>query len=275
VPAVPEGHAIHRFARLHRRRLAGRRFAVTSPQGRFADGAARLTGLRLDGVDAAGKHLFYRWQGGATLHVHLGLYGKFRVFDGAAPAPSPNTRLAMSDHEVTLYLAGPADCSLIDPEEEESIRSRLGPDPLADGADGAAGFAARLSRRTIPIGAALLDQKVVAGIGNVYRAELLFLEGIDPRQPANTIGDDAARRLWERTVAEMRRGERAGRIVTVDPAEVGARSRRDLDGDERLYVYHREDLPCRRCGETVVRSESAGRWIWSCPGCQPPVKRRR
>jgi formamidopyrimidine-DNA glycosylase len=272
---VPEGHAIHRFARLHRRRLAGRRFTVTSPQGRFSEGAARLDGRRLDGVDAAGKHLFYRWDDGPALHVHLGLYGKFRVFDGPPPPPTPNTRLAMSDHEVTLYLAGPSDCSLIDPDEEEAIRARLGPDPLADGTTGAAGFAARLARRRIPIGAALLDQQVVAGIGNVYRSELLFLEGIDPRQPAGSVDADAAHRLWERTVAEMRRGERAGRIVTVDPAEIGARSRRDLDRDERLYVYHREDLPCRRCGETVVRGQSAGRWIWSCPGCQPPVARRR
>jgi formamidopyrimidine-DNA glycosylase len=265
---MPEGHAIHRFARLHRARLAGRRFAVSSPQGRFADGAARLDGRRLEGVDAAGKHLFYRWEGGLTLHVHLGLYGKFRVFDGTPPEPTPNTRLAMTGHDVTLYLAGPADCSLVDPDEEEAIRSRLGPDPLDDGRAGAADFAARLARRSVPIGAALLDQKVAAGIGNVYRSELLFLEGIDPRRRASEVGEDAARRLWERTVAEMSRGQRAGRIVTVDPAEVGGRSRRDLDRDERLYVYGREDLPCRRCGAAVTRQESAGRWIWSCPDCQ-------
>jgi len=266
---VPEGHAIHRFARLHRSRLAGRRFSAASPQGRFSDGAARLDGRRLDAVDAAGKHLFYRWEGGLTLHVHLGLYGKFRVFDGDPPAPSPNTRLAISDHDVTLYLSGPADCSLVDPDEEEGIRARLGPDPLADGNAGAARFATLLARRSVPVGAALLDQKVAAGIGNVYRAELLFLEGIDPRRRAASIDDQTAHRLWERTVAEMRRGERAGRIVTVDPADIGARSRRGLDPDERLYVYHREGLPCRRCGDAVVRHESAGRWIWSCPGCQP------
>jgi formamidopyrimidine-DNA glycosylase len=274
---VPEGHAIHRFARLHRRRLAGRRLSVSSPQGRFSDGAARLDGRTLEGVDAAGKHLFYRWEGGLSLHVHLGLYGKFRVFDGVPPEPTPNTRLAISDHDVTLYLAGPADCSIVDPDEEEAIRARLGPDPLADGTPGAAEFAARLARRSVPIGAALLDQKVAAGIGNVYRAELLFLEEIDPRTRAGEIGEEAARRLWERTVAEMRRGERAGRIVTVDPTEVGARSRREIGRDERLYVYHREGLSCRRCGETIVRAESAGRSIWSCPGCQhrPPVTRRR
>jgi len=165
---VPEGHTIHRLARLHRRALRGRTVAVTSPQDRFAAGAALLDGLTSTGVDAYGKHLFYRWSDGPTLHVHLGLYGKFRGYGEAAPLPTAGTRLTMATGDVTLHLAGPTACELLDPGEERRLRERLGPDPLGLRPDPAA-FRANLSRRTLPIGAALLDRRVAAGIGNVYR----------------------------------------------------------------------------------------------------------
>jgi formamidopyrimidine-DNA glycosylase len=265
---MPEGHTLHRYARAHRRDLVGRVLRVTSPQGRFADGAARLDGRRLKDVEAVGKHLFYRWEGGPILHVHLGLFGKFKTFHGEPPPPTEGTRLAMADGDVTLYLAGPTDCSLIDPDEEDAIRARLGPDPLTAGAAGATTFAANLGRRTIPIGAALLDQKVVAGIGNVYRAEVLFLTGIDPATPARDLEEEESAALYRILLTELRRGARAGRIVTVDPAEVGAASRRALRRDERLYVYKRDGLPCRRCGTEILRREMANRLIWACPRCQ-------
>jgi formamidopyrimidine-DNA glycosylase len=265
---MPEGHTLHRYARLHRRDLAGARLAVRSPQGRFAAGAARLDGRVLADVEAVGKHLFYRWEGGLTLHVHLGLFGKFRTHRGTPPPPTDGTRLAMASDAVTVYLAGPTDCSLVDPAEEDAIRSRLGPDPLREGARGAESFASRLARRSIPICEALLDQKVVAGVGNVYRAEVLFLEGIHPDVPAGDLDGDRAVRLWERMTAELRRGARSGRIVTVDPAEAGARRRSDLARDERLYVYGRAGLPCRRCGTEIAAWTPRTRTVWACPSCQ-------
>ena len=148
-----------------------------------------------------------------------------------------------------------------------TIRNRLGPDPLDRRAD-AGRFAANLARRRIPIGAAFLDQKVVAGVGNVYRAELLFLLGVDPHTPAQSLDGDTVDRLWARTVAELRRGERSGRIVTTDPADFGARRDRDLKRGERLYVYKRDGLPCRRCGTEIRVTEMANRAIWWCPRCQ-------
>ena len=96
---MPEGHTIHRYARLHRELFAGQRLRVTSPQGRFAAGASQVDGRRLDGADAYGKHLFYRWARGLTLHVHLGLFGKFRSHRGDAPPPSDQTRLALASPE--------------------------------------------------------------------------------------------------------------------------------------------------------------------------------
>jgi len=265
---MPEGHAIHRHARRQRDLLAGRRLRVTSPQGRFAAGAARLDGRRLQTVDARGKHLLYRWEDAEALHVHLGLFGKFTVHRNDPPPPTEGTRLAMSADGVTVYLAGPTICELLDPDAEDALLARLGPDPLVHGRDSGP-FAASLSRRRIPIGAALLDQKVVSGIGNVYRAELLFLCGIHPARPANGLRDEEIVALWDRAVTELRAGARSGRIVTVVPAEVGARYRSEIPKGRRLYVYHRTAEPCRRCGMPVAVTEMANRSIWYCPGCQP------
>ena len=127
---MPEGHTIHRHARLQRDILGGSRVRAWSPQGRFSAGAERLDGRRLDDIEAVGKHLFYRWEGGETLHVHLGLFGKFKTFHLDPPAPTEATRLAMANGRSVIYLAGPTICELIDPQAEDRLRSRLGPDPL-------------------------------------------------------------------------------------------------------------------------------------------------
>ncbi len=266
--AMPEGHTIHRAARLHGKRFAGEVVAARSPQGRFSEGAARLDGQKLDRVDAHGKHLFYQWSDGDILHVHLGLFGRFRVFAEDPPPPTDGTRLAWTAETGTLYLAGATIVDLIGPEDREAIASRLGPDPLRRENNQAAEFARRLARRTISIGAALLDQKAVAGIGNVYRAELLFLTGIDPATPAKSVASKDVDRLWTETVRQLRLGEKSGRIITVEPSEVGASSRKDLLRDERLYVYKRDGLPCRRCGTEIEHTEMGGRTIWWCPSCQ-------
>ncbi len=222
----------------------------------------------LEGVDARGKHLFYSWSSGDILHVHLGLFGKFRVHATDPPPPTDGTRLAWEAPSGRLYLAGATIVELIDPASREAIEHRLGPDPLAPRDDDAARFAERLSARSVPIGAALLDQKAIAGVGNVYRAELLFMVGIDPATPAKDLDAGQVERLWVATVERLRAGERSGRIVTVDPAEVGARSARDLRRDDRLYAYKRDGQPCRRCGSEIRTTELGGRSIWWCPRCQ-------
>jgi formamidopyrimidine-DNA glycosylase len=265
---VPEGHTIHRLARLQREFLSGQRIRAWSPQGRFSQGAARLDGSRLEDIEALGKHLFYRWEGRQTLHVHLGLFGKFRIFHDDPPAPTEATRLAMTNGRSIVYLAGPTICELLDPQEEDLLRARLGPDPLG-GRRALSDFAENLSRRRVPIGAALLDQRVVAGVGNVYRAEVLFKQGIDPHLPAHQLASEQVGGLWSTIVDELRKGEQTGRIVTVAPADVGVRSRSDIPRDERLYVYKRDGFDCRKCGDQVRVAEMANRLIWWCSTCQP------
>ncbi len=269
---VPEGHTIHRAARLQRRALKGKVVRADSPQGRFGAGAAVLDGQTLTGIEAYGKHLFYRWSAGDTLHVHLGLYGKFRAFrreDPADPLPptTAGTRLRLVADDIVLHLAGPTACDLVDPAQEDALVARLGPDPLRRDADPERAWAA-LARRTIPIGAALLDQRILSGVGNVYRCEALFVTGLWPELPARALSRPEFDRIWATVAAMLRDGEKAGRILTVDPADVGVRTRSQVPGGERVYVYKRDGLPCRRCGTTVLTWTSALRAIFACPSCQ-------
>ena len=263
---MPEGHTIHRYARQHRTLMRGKPVAASSPQGRFAAGAALLDGRVLTGVDPYGKHLFYRWDGGLTMHVHLGLYGGFRQFEGDAPPATPGTRLELRTGATTVRLAGPTACDLIDPEQEAALRARLGPDPLHRNADAEAVWTA-LQRRTLPIGAALLDQNIVAGVGNVFRAEALFLRGINPEMPSRALARNQFDALWALLVDMLRAGVRVGKIITVDPAELGLR-RQSRRVEDWRYVYRRTDLPCRRCGTAIVSWTLATRTMYACPHCQ-------
>jgi endonuclease-8 len=262
---MPEGHTIRRYAERHRKVLAGKQVAASSPQGRFAAGAQRLNGRELLDVDAHGKHLFYRWGRAETLHIHLGLYGKFRLFRSEPPPPTPGTRLALATDDVTIYLAGPTVCELIMPSQEDAILARLGPDPLKAETNGntAEAFLANLSRRRIPIGAAILDQSVIAGIGNIYRAEGLFLTGIHPNIPANEVPAEKVQELWDKSVELLERGVAEGRITTMPRAPLGRTNETD-----RLYVYKRDRFPCRVCGGPISTDEMAGRSMWWCDTCQ-------
>ena len=262
---MPEGHTIHRLARDLRRTLSGGPVHAWSPQGRFADGAALLDGRPLRRADAWGKYLFCDFGTGDVLHVHLGLIGKFRPKPAPAPDPVGIIRLRLEGERATWDLSGPTRCELITRDEVRAITAKLGADPLRRTPDvGAA--RAKFARSSRPVGAYLLDQSVIAGIGNVYRAELLFLCGIHPARPASSLDDDEFDELWRRTVDLLRIGVRLGRIVTTDPDEIG-RPRSRMRAEDRLYVYHRDH--CRRCGTELGVLELGGRPIWFCPTCQP------
>ncbi len=268
---MPEGHTIHRAARLQSKRFVGVDLRVSSPQGRFAEGAARLDGHRIESIDAWGKHLFYRWDHGEVLHIHLGLFGRFRVHAADPPPPTDGTRLQMVADSGTLYLSGPTECSVIDPATADDIVAGLGPDPLRSGDRGDAVEHMRtfLARRSVPVGSALLDQSVIAGLGNVYRAEILFRLGINPLIESKAIASSDVKRMWDESVRQLRLGERSGRIVTTDPRDVGRERRSAIQDGERTYVYKRKGQPCRRCGTDIVRDEIGSRKIWWCPSCQP------
>ncbi len=262
---MPEGHTIHRLARDLQRTLSGAPVRAWSPQGRFADGAALLDGASLVRADAWGKYLFCDFGVGSVLHVHLGLIGKFRRKPAPAPDPVGQIRLRLEGDRATWDLSGPTRCELITPEEQALIVSKIGADPLRRTPDVAAARA-KFARSSRPVGAYLLDQSVIAGIGNVYRAEVLFLCGIHPARASSSLSDDEFDELWNRTGDLLRLGVRMGRIVTTDPAEVG-RPRSRMRSEDRLYVYHRDR--CRRCGTELGVLELGGRPIWFCPTCQP------
>jgi endonuclease VIII len=262
---MPEGNTIHRLARRHTRDLADRVVRVRSPQGRFAAEARRLDRRRFLGAEAHGKHLFHRWEGGLVVHIHLGMAGEFYRFRRPAPAPRPSVRMRLSADAVTIDLIGPPTCELITEAERLGVLDRLGPDPLRDDADPGRVWQ-ELRRRSRPIGDALLDQRVISGVGNIFRNEALFLAGIHPLKRSNRLTPEQWGALWETTSRLMRKGLKEGRISTVDPAErpheCAARPVRDA-----FYVYQRE--VCRRCGGALREFPLSGRRMWACRSCQP------
>ncbi len=268
---VPEGHTIHRLARQLGGALTGRPVRASSPQGRFAEGAGLIDGATFGRADAWGKYLFCDLGVGEVLHVHLGLIGKFRRREFPPVDPTGAIRPRLVGEDSTWDLSGPTRCELVTPDEQEGIVAKLGPDPLRRDADPDRARA-RLSRTERAIGATLLDQSIIAGIGNVYRAEILFLCGIHPARPSSTLSDEQFDDVWSQTVRLLRIGELSGRITTTDPDEIGLpRSR--MRREDRLYVYHRDH--CRRCGTDLRTDRIGGRPITHCPTCQPARTTRR
>jgi len=262
---LPEGHTIHRVARHHNRILRGHPIHLASPQGRFAEGAALLDGRRLDRIRPHGKHLFYAFEGRAVLHVHLGLYGTF--VDGALPPPVPRgaLRLRMTTDEAYVDLRGPTACEVLTPGEQSAILARLGPDPLRRDDPGRAWT--RISRSNTPIGALLMDQSVLAGVGNVYRAEVLFRARMSPHRAGRAVAPEAWDALWADLSTLMRAGVRQGHIVTTEP-EHRSRRRGPVALEDRFYVYRRTGQPCRLCGTEVRTEVMVGRNLYWCPHCQ-------
>ena len=264
---MPEGHTIHRLALDHTRDLAGKRLRVASPQGRF-EGAELIDGQRFARADAWGKHLFHHWEDGQVVHVHLGLFGKFFRWPKRPPPPRETTRMRLQDHAspLTIDLIGPTACERMVPAAVRKLLARLGPDPLRDDADPERAWA-RLQRGRGNIGAALMNQAVLAGVGNVYRAEALFVHGIHPERPARAVSRAEFDALWAWLCRALRHGVKHGRIVTVQAALDGAPARwRRLARSERVHVYKAERCPA--CARPVRRWELSGRWAYACENCQ-------
>jgi endonuclease-8 len=275
--AVPEGHTIHRLAARHRELFAGHAVEVSSPQGRFATGAALVSGRTLVGAEAVGKHLLHRFDSGLALHVHLGLYGRFT--DGVPPAPDPfgQVRMRMLSDRHWLDLRGPAACEVLDPAQVATLRSRLGADPLRDDADPDAAYA-RIRRSSQPIFALLLDQTIVAGCGLIYANEVLFRAGLAPAVPGRGVSAERWDELWNDLRVLMKEGVARGRIDTVHtmhtPEAMQRAPREDRHGGE-VYVYRRPGQPCLVCGTEIARGPMAGRNLYWCPTCQPAVNAAR
>ncbi|OBH19250.1 Fpg/Nei family DNA glycosylase [Mycolicibacter sinensis] len=270
---MPEGHILHRLARLHQRRFAGAPVAVCSPQGRFAAGAAVVDGQPLVRAEAWGKHLFHRYAHGQIVHVHLGIYGHFTEFqlsEGGVPDPVGQVRMRMiglkNGSAYGTDLRGPAACEVVDEAQVTDVIARLGPDPLRRDADPALAFK-RIAKSRRPIAALLMDQSVLAGVGNVYRSEVLFRHRIDPYRPGTDIGEAEFAAVWADLVTLMNVGLRRGNIVVVRPEDDhGAPAY--APGKPRTYVYRRAGDPCRLCRTTVRTAELEGRNVFWCAACQ-------
>ncbi|WP_053710238.1 Fpg/Nei family DNA glycosylase [Streptomyces sp. NRRL B-3648] len=267
---MPEGHTIHRLARDYAERFLGTAPRVTSPQGKFSDAAALLDRTGLTATEAHGKHLFLGFRDADWIHIHLGLFGKVGFGDAPAPPPADTVRLRLANGTSYVDLRGPTTCALITDAEKQAIHDRLGPDPLREDADPGTAYR-RISRSRTTIAALLMDQKIVAGVGNVYRAEVLFRHGIDPYRAGRDITPAEWDALWADLVDLMREGVRNNRIDTVRPEHtpeaMGRPPRVDDHGGE-VYVYRRATLPCHVCGSGIRTAGLAARNLFWCPGCQ-------
>jgi endonuclease-8/formamidopyrimidine-DNA glycosylase len=316
---VPEGHSVRRLARQFGDVFLGEKLAVSSPQGRFSGGAALLDGHVLAAAEAHGKHLFLHFDNSLVLHVHLGLYGAWSfggdsTFAGASsigaprrvgeqeafaedgdggaayagpPAPVGAVRVRLAGNHGWADLRGATTCETITTAEADVVLARLGPDPLRNLRGDAARFVANVQARKTPLAALLMDQKVIAGVGNVYRAEVLFRRRLDPWLPGSALPGGDARKLWRDIVAVMADGVADGRIITTPPKywtldgttaaraakagiEVPPRSARFPHREDVHFVYKRHGLPCRVCRTIVLIADLAGRNLYWCPLCQRP-----
>jgi endonuclease VIII len=322
---VPEGHSVHRIARQFALHFVGRPVAASSPQGRFAAGAAQLDGHVMTEAMAVGKQMFLEFDNGLWLRVHLGIYGAWD-FSGDITADATiassngrmgqtnqrgtvvgsfedslssigaprRTRLRMAEQErletpadtfppepigavrVRLLtdatcadLRGPTACDVLTPDEVQAVLAKLGPDPLVDTGRAAEDrFTATVLRKPTPICLLLMDQSVVSGIGNVYRAEMLFRARLNPHIPGRDLPEATVRALWKDWAKLLKIGVKTGQMMTMDGLSKAAYDGAMASRADRHWVYHRTGLPCRVCGTPILMEEIGGRKLYWCPVCQ-------
>jgi len=319
---MPEGHSVHRIARQFERHFEHTPVAVTSPQGRFAAGAAQLDGHEIVRSEAVGKQMFLEFDHGLWLRVHLGIYGAWdfagditvdtttasangrmgqtamRGTDLAAHEDSLSsmgaprlTRLRMSEQEkleddiesfppepigavrvrlltdrAVADLRGPTACEVQTPEQVDATIAKLGPDPLVgDPAVGEERFVAAVRKKPTPIALLLMDQAVVSGIGNVYRAEMLFRARQNPFTPGKEVREEVVRELWRDWVKLLNIGVATGQMLTMDDLSDADYQKALASRADRHWVYHRTGEPCRVCGTPILMQELGGRKLYWCP----------
>ncbi len=260
---MPEGDSIHAHARRIREKMAGRaliRVGGTEPSVRRR--AAQLRGSTLDNVEAVGKHLLIDFSGGWSLRVHLGMTGRWRFGPPSGAKSDGPARVVI---ETSGWSARCYGAPTVEIDRTPLIWDRvghLGPDLLDDPPDVASAVArARSADQTVGISGILLDQRIAAGIGNVFRNEVLFEAGIHPETPVGRVTDAQLEWMYLRAAAQLRRNVGPGSRTTTGGRRQGS----------ELYVYGRAGRPCRRCGSEVRvgRSTDLERITYWCTACQP------
>jgi endonuclease-8 len=291
---MPEGHSVHRIAGEFRRHFVGKSITASSPQGRFAAGAALISGQRMVAARAVGKQMFLEFESGLWLRIHLGIYGAWDFAGDQSMGAPRRRRLAETEYEraesepelfphepvgqvrvrlltetAVADLRGPTACEVLTLEEMAIVLARLGPDPQHDDdGTGEERFVSVVAKKPTPIGLVLMDQSVVSGIGNVYRAEILFRAGLNPHTPGKLVPNDVVRALWHDWVHLLAIGIDTGMMLTRDPQVVDGIREKYTRASERYWVYKREGLPCRVCDTHIVLEIAAARKLYWCPRCQ-------
>jgi formamidopyrimidine-DNA glycosylase len=264
-----EGHGCHRVAHFHRQKLLNRKFKATSPNGRFTEGAAAINNQPLTRIEVHGKNLFYFFgnenETQKVLHFHFGMAGAFSIHS-LPHEPKPTTRLALLNEEENIVAHLSA--MTVQHGDLDFYNSKiltLGEDPLRENANSDAVWQ-KISCSKKPIGLLLMDQSVIAGVGNIYRAEILFKSGVHPEQPGYSISQSTFDVIWHHSVNLLQRGFHTGSILTVDPEEAVVLGHPWT----RRYVYNHST--CGRCSTKVLSWDMASRTVYCCTTCQPFVQ---
>ena len=255
---MPEGDSVAGHAEMLRPILVGRRVeAVAGTAPSVRSNSARILDARMEAVRTVGKHLIVDLSTGYSIRIHLGMPGRWRVHGrGTPPGGSARLVLTTTTHHAACYSA-----PTIEVDRTAAIDAqlaRLGPDLLGDFDVDEFIRRARLIPDTA-VADLLLNQRVLAGIGNVYKSEVLFLERVNPATAVSALDDE--------TLASVAR--RAGRLLS---ANVGSGPRTTTGrraGGQDLWVYGRGGRPCRRCGAPIAQDTRGDRVTYWCPTCQP------
>lgn len=261
---MPEGDSVAKNAARLRPVLVGETISSvdgTAPAVRV--NSARLIGAEVHGVRTLGKNLVIDLDSGYSIRVHLGMPGRWRMLSEGESSPG-SARLVLGTRR------GRAACIAATVEVERTPRvdmemQRLGPDVLDEAFDPDVLVERAKARSDLRIAEALLDQRVVAGIGNVYKSELLFLAGIHPQDRVEDVPAGALRDIATKAALLMRANVRSGPRVTTGDRRRG----------REVWVYDRGGKPCRRCGTAIEEERLGGRVTYWCPTCQPPAREAR
>ncbi|WP_029149781.1 Fpg/Nei family DNA glycosylase [Microbacterium indicum] len=246
---------------------------LVDPTIASANGRMGQTNQRGTVLDDAGENSLASIGAPRVARGRVRMSEQTRDFDESAtewPPPVVGQVRARLMTDVTCAdLRGPTACAVETPDRIQAVIDRLGPDPLVgDPAENEERFVAAVRRRNVAIGQLLMDQAVVSGIGNVYRAEMLFRAGLDPHTPGRNVPEDVVRALWHDWEKLLRIGVETGQMMTMDGLAGEAWRKAMASRDDRHWVYHRAGLPCRVCGTEIVLEEMQARKLYWCPTCQ-------